>query len=76
MREKRTCMRCGSTELTSGWAQSSGKLYFRPDNVKFFSPKTADLSVTGMMCTECGTIEFVGDVHKAQSVIKESRVAS
>jgi hypothetical protein len=69
-------MRCGSTELASGWAQSTGKMYFRPENVKFFAPKTADLSVTGNMCTKCGTIEFVGDIHKVQSLIKGSGATS
>jgi hypothetical protein len=49
-------------------------MYFRPDHVKFFAPKTADLSIMGIMCTECGTIEFVGDIHKAQSLIKGSHV--
>jgi len=70
MTEKTKCIRCGSTQLASGWAQSTGKLYFRPDNVSFFAPRIADLSVTGMMCMECGTIELVGDINKARSLIK------
>ena len=74
MTEKKKCIRCGSTQLASGWAQSTGKMYFRPDKVSFFALKTADLSVTGMMCLDCGTIELVGDVKKAQSLIKRSKV--
>jgi hypothetical protein len=70
MTEKKKCFRCGSTQLASGWAQSTGKMYFRPDKVNFFAPRTADLSVTAMMCLDCGTIELVGDVKKAQSLIK------
>jgi hypothetical protein len=47
-------------------------MYFRPDKVNFFAPKTADLAVTAAMCLNCGTIELVGDVHKAQSLIKHN----
>ena len=75
MTENKKCIRCGGTQLASGWAQSTGKMYFRPDNVNFFAPKTADLSVTGIMCLECGTIELVGDIKKAQSLIKRSQAA-
>ncbi len=73
MTEKKKFIRCGSTQLASGWAQSTGKLYFRPDKVNFFALKTADLSVTGMMCLECGTIELIGDVKKAQSLVKQGK---
>ena len=76
MTEKKKCIRCGSTQLASGWAQSTGKMYFRPDKVSFFAPRTADLSVTGIMCLECGTIELVGDINKAQSLIKRGKVTS
>ena len=72
MTEKKKCSRCESTQLTSGWVQSTGKMYFRPDKVNFFSTKTADLSVTGIMCIDCGTIELVGDIKKAKSLIKRS----
>ena len=70
MTEEKKCIRCGSTQLVPGWVQSSGKIYFRPDNVKFLTPKTADLSVNGNMCLECGTIELVGDVDKGRSLLK------
>jgi predicted nucleic-acid-binding Zn-ribbon protein len=74
MTEEKKCIRCGSTQLASGWAQSTGKMSFRPDKVNFFALKTADLSVTGMMCLDCGTIELVGDIKKAQSLIKRGKV--
>ena len=76
MTEEKKCYRCGSTQLASGWAQSTGKMYFRPDKVNFFALKTADLSVTGMMCLDCGTIELVGDINKAQSLIKRNEAKS
>jgi predicted nucleic-acid-binding Zn-ribbon protein len=70
MTEEKKCIRCGSTQLGSGWVQAAGKVYFRPDHVKFFAPKTADVSVNGMICLQCGTIELVGDTEKVQSLIK------
>jgi hypothetical protein len=76
MTEKKQCIRCEGTQLTSGWAQSTGKMYFRPDKVNFFAPRTADLSVKGMMCLDCGTIELIGDINKAQSLIKRSEATS
>ena len=76
MIENKKCIRCGGTQRASGWAQSTGKMYFRPDNVNFFAPKTADLSVTGIMCLDCGFIELVGDTHKAKSLIKHGATAS
>ena len=76
MTEKTKCIRCGSTQLASGWAQSTGKMYFRPDKVNFFALKTADLAVTAAMCLDCGTIELVGDINKAQSLIKRNEAKS
>jgi hypothetical protein len=70
MRENNKCIRCESSKRASGWVQSTGKMYFRPDKVNFFAPITADLSVKGFMCRECGAIELVGDINKAQSLFK------
>lgn len=70
MTEVKQCIRCGGSQFKAGWLQSTGKLYFRPDSVKFFAPKTADLRVNGRMCMECGSVELVGDLKKARSLIK------
>ena len=70
MSREKKCLRCGSTKNTSGWMQSTGKLYFRPDHVKFLTAMTADISVNCSMCLECGAIEMAGDLNKAQSLNK------
>ena len=70
MSEEVKCIRCGSTSFSTGWVQSTGKMYFRPDKAKFFSPRTSDLGVSGRMCMECGFLELVGDLEKAKSVVK------
>ena len=64
------CIRCGSTQLSSGYLQSTGRMSFRPKSVHFFAPKTATLSVRGRMCLECGSIDLVGDLDKAQALVK------
>jgi len=69
MTNQKTCMRCGSKKMAAGKAQSSGRVYFRPDSVSFFSLQTADLAIKGFMCLDCGNIELVGDVKKARSLV-------
>ena len=63
------CIRCGGTNFSTGWVQSTGKMYFRPDKTKFFAPRTADLAVNGRMCMECGFLELVGDLQKAKAIV-------
>jgi len=70
MSREKKCFRCGSTKNMSGWLQSTGKMYFRSDHAKFFTSKTADISVISTMCLECGAIEMAGDLNKAQSLNK------
>jgi len=76
MTEDKKCFRCGSTQLVSGRVQSTGRMNFRPDKVNFFAPRTADLSITGMMCLDCGAIELIGDINKAKSLVKHAKVES
>ena len=70
MAEQNTCTRCGSTQLSKGSVQSTGKLYFRLGEAKFFVPKTGDLAVTGNLCLDCGSIELFGDLEKARALLK------
>ncbi len=69
MTDQKSCLRCGSKKMAAGKAQSSGRVYFRPDSVNFFAMQTADLAVKGFMCLDCGNIELVGDVKKARSLV-------
>ncbi|MDH3613681.1 MAG: hypothetical protein OEU90_03100 [Gammaproteobacteria bacterium] len=70
MEDQRTCNRCGSTRFSEGSIQSTGKMYFRLRETKFFAAKTADLEVNGSLCLECGSIDLIGDVEKARSLLK------
>lgn len=72
MENQKTCNRCGSSQLSKGSIQSTGKMYFRLSETKFFAAKTSDLAVNGNICLECGSIDLVGDVEKARSLRKSA----
>ena len=71
--DAKTCYRCGSSNLQPGAIQSSGKLHFRPANAKFWTFVTADVGVDANMCMDCGAIELVGDVKKAETVMGQAK---
>ena len=64
MAQKPTCNRCGSDELVGGKLNSSGQVRFRPEEVKFFNLRTADISVKTRICMACGSINLEGDIEK------------
>ncbi len=76
MNNEKRCIRCGSIILESGCVQSTGKVYFRPESVKFSVNKTADIAVKGLMCLTCGNIVLIGDVDKALILIKPTRITA
>ena len=67
--EPKKCLRCGGTKLEPGAIQSTGSIYFRPTNSSFWSFQTVDVPVQANMCLDCGTVELVGDVRKAESLV-------
>ena len=73
MPTERKCLRCGGAYLEPGRVQGVGQLYFRPKNVKFFSLHTADVPVEASICTDCGAIDLIGDIHKAQTLLDQAK---
>lgn len=73
MATEKKCLRCGGTNLEPGHIQGICCLHFRPKNVKFCTLRTADVLVEANLCTDCGTVELVGDIHKAQVPTAEAR---
>jgi len=63
------CLRCGGERLEPGAIQSTGKIYFRPANSSFWSFRTADVPVEANICLDCGTVELIGDIKKAESLV-------
>ena len=64
------CPLCNSNNIEPGAIQSTGRIYFRPENTKFFTLSTNDVPVNANMCMECGHIMLVGDLHKANKLLK------
>jgi predicted nucleic-acid-binding Zn-ribbon protein len=73
MATEKKCLRCGSANLEPGALQSTGQLYFRAENTKFFTFQTGDVIVRANICVDCGSIELVGDVRKAQSLVGRAK---
>ena len=71
----RKCLRCGGTQLEPGRIQSRGKVWFKPDNAKFFTFNTSDVQVRAALCLDCGTVDLVGDIEKAQALIGTAKPA-
>ncbi len=67
------CHRCGSTKLEPG-SLSPVSLTFRPANTKFWTMRTNDVKVLANMCLDCGLMQLVGDVKKAQTLAGEAQM--
>ncbi len=67
METPHTCTRCGGANLEPG-TLGSFSLTFRPSNTNFLTLKTNDVTIKTNMCLDCGLIEFIGDLRKAQSL--------
>ena len=68
MAKEKTCLRCGGSNLEPGVIQSTGRIHFRATNTKIMTFKTSDISIDANICLDCGTLDLVGDVKKAQSL--------
>jgi len=69
MTPKKKCLRCGGTSLEPGALQSTGQVYFRAENTKFFTLRTSEVLVKANVCIDCGTIDLVGNVRKGQTLV-------
>ncbi len=68
---KAQCACCGHGELVPGGLQSTGKLYFRPDNTKFFTLEDSYVATRAFVCTACGFIQLHADPDKMGRLLKE-----
>ena len=73
MNPERRCPSCESTELEPGRIQSTGKVYFRPENTKFLTFGTNDVELSANICMNCGNVMLVGDLRKATKVLDKAK---
>ncbi len=68
MTDTNTCLRCGSTDLEPGVLIGPLPIAFKPENGKRWSLKKNEMNVAARMCTECGTMDFVGDIETLKNI--------
>lgn len=68
MAEPCKCPGCGSTQTVQGSIHSTGKMYFRPTDAKFFKLKTANVDVNACLCLDCGDIHLKADTEKVKEL--------
>lgn len=73
MAQEKTCLRCGGTNLEPGFIESTGRIHFRVANTRIMTFQTSDVTIDASICMVCGTLDLVGDVKKAQSLIKRAK---
>jgi hypothetical protein len=54
--------------MEPGGVQSRGWLYFRPTNCTFWT-LTPSVAIQAFLCLDCGNLELVGDVKKAEALV-------
>ena len=70
---ERKCPSCGSMKLEPGNVQSTGKIYFRPENTKFFTMGTNDIMLSANICMDCGYVMLIGDIRKATRILSKAK---
>lgn len=65
------CPLCHNDDLAPGREQSTGRLYFHPDNVRFWTLRESLVPTHSKMCSRCGYIATFGDADKLASLRKD-----
>ncbi len=65
------CTSCGHSILIEGRVQSTGRLYFKPDEAKFWVLSDSMVEVRAKVCAACGNIQMHADVDKLKKLKPE-----
>jgi excisionase family DNA binding protein len=65
------CPYCNHDGIVDGGVQSTGKIYFRPRETKFWTFRDGNVEMSAKMCPQCGGVCLVGDTHKLKALRKE-----
>ena len=73
MSTDKKCPICDSIRLEPGSIQSTGRIYFRPENTKFLTLATNDVPLLANICLDCGHVMLVGDLRKANQLLDKAK---
>ena len=68
-----TCPHCKEPGLVEGLVQSTGRLYFKLKEAKFWTLKENSVPTTARMCRNCGAISIFGDLDVVEQLIDSQR---
>jgi hypothetical protein len=68
----RRCLRCNGERMEPGGMQSFGGLYFYPTNCTFWTLQP-NVAIQAFLCLDCGTVELVGDVKRAEALVGQAK---
>ncbi len=68
----RRCLRCGGKRMEPGDLHTHGGLSFHPANSTFWT-LTPNVAIQAFLCLDCGNLELVGDVKKAEGLIGQGK---
>jgi len=67
------CPRCGHSDLTEGRIQSTGRIYFRPKKVRFFTVHEPMVELEARVCPRCGYVLLFADTEKMKVLSKKEK---
>ena len=65
------CLWCEGDRLVEGRLQSTGRIYFRPLETKFFVLADSNVNIQARVCSDCGYIDLYADTTKLKKLTKE-----
>ena len=66
------CASCGHGVLIAGWLHGTGRLYFRPEKVRFWTFAEPVVETRARTCAACGYIQLHADTQKLRKLKPEA----
>jgi excisionase family DNA binding protein len=63
------CPVCKAVEQIEGFVQSTGRIYFKLKEAKFWTLKENSVATSARLCRRCGAISLFGDLEAVEKLI-------
>ena len=67
---RKECLWCEGDKLVEGRLQSTGRIYFKPSETKFFVITDSLVNINARVCSDCGYIDLYADTKKLKKLSK------